>query len=77
MFESVVYLLIGLCLLAIVVFLIQWVLGQLGIAIPARVMQMLWVIVVLVAILFIYKAVAPHIGSMRFLSVPGITALWK
>lgn len=77
MFESVIYLLIGLCLLAAVVFLVQWVLGQLGISIPQRVIQILWVIVILVAILYIYRALAPHIGSMRFFSVPGITALMK
>jgi len=75
MFAAVIHLLIYLCLIAIVVFLVQWVLGQLGIAIPQRVMQILWVIVVLIAILLIYQAVAPYLGSMKFLA-PVFTALW-
>jgi hypothetical protein len=63
MFESIIMLLIYLCLIAIVVFIVLWVLGNLGIVIPPRVMQIVWVIVVLIAILFIWRAIGPEISQ--------------
>ena len=62
MIESVIMMLIYLCLLAIAVYIVVWVLGELGIAIPAQVMKILWVIVVLVALLMIIRTVLPAIG---------------
>lgn len=59
MIESVITMLIYLCLLAIAVYLIQWVLGQLGIVIPENIMKILWVIVVLVALLMIVRTFLP------------------
>ena len=49
--------LINLCLFAIVVFIILWVLGQIGIVIPPRVVQLFWVICALVVILRGYHVV--------------------
>ena len=49
--------LLYLCLFAIVVFIILWVLGQIGIVIPPRVMQLFWVICALVVILRGYHVV--------------------
>lgn len=62
MIESVISLLITLCVLAIAVYLVIWVLGAIGIVIPQKIVQLLWVIVILVAILFLFKMLAPHLG---------------
>lgn len=59
MLASVITFLIYLCLLAIVIYLIIWVLTDvIGLPIPAKVVQLLWVIVALVAILWIVQLVA-------------------
>jgi hypothetical protein len=63
MVEAVIRLLIGLCLLVLCVFLILWVLAQLGIVIPAMVMKIVWVIVALIAVLLIVRAVRPFAGG--------------
>ena len=56
MIEQVIQLLIYLCVLALVVYLVIWVLTTvLNIPIPAKVIQILWVIVALIAILLIFK----------------------
>lgn len=60
--ESVITGLIYLCLLVAAVYLVQWVLSQLGIAIPDQVMKILWVVVVLVAILILVRTVLPGMG---------------
>jgi hypothetical protein len=62
MVESVILLLVYLCLLALCVWLVLWVLESIiGISLPPKVVQILWVIVALVAILLIYRALAPHL----------------
>jgi hypothetical protein len=62
MVESVILLLVYLCLLALCVWLVLWVLESIiGIALPPKVVQILWVIVALVAILLIYRSLAPHL----------------
>lgn len=66
MIETVIYLLIQLCILALVIYLIIWVLGVIGIAIPDKVVQILWVIAALIAILMIYHAlVGGHVLMLR------------
>jgi uncharacterized membrane protein len=64
MIETVISLLITLCILAICVYLVIWVLGVLGIAIPQKVVQILWVIVVLVAILMIIRVIPLRLGAV-------------
>ena len=64
MLESVIVLLIYLCVLAIVFYIILWVLGEIGIVIPPQILKLLWVILVLVAILMIARALLPHAGSL-------------
>ena len=64
MFESVIRALIGICLLAVCYFLILWVLGVIGLAIPHQVATILLVIIVLIATLILYRAViAPYWGK--------------
>ncbi len=59
MLASVITFLIYLCLLAIVIYLVIWVITDvIGLPIPAKVIQLLWVIVALVAILWIVQMVA-------------------
>ena len=62
MIEAVIMGLIYLCLIVIAIYLVIWVLGQLGISIPENVMKILWVIVVLVAILVLVRTVLPGMG---------------
>lgn len=62
MIESVIMMLIYLCLLAIAFYLIIWVLGQIGVTIPDQVMKIIWVIVVLLVILMIVRTVLPAMG---------------
>jgi cytochrome c biogenesis factor len=63
MLASVISFLIYVCLLAIVVYLIIWVLRDIvGLPIPAKVIQLIWVIVALIAILFLVEMVTGGSG---------------
>ena len=69
MLDIVIGLLIQLVILAIIVYLIIWVLQIIGVPLPAKVIQLLWVLVALIAILLIYRALIGaggiHIGLLR------------
>lgn len=54
--ETLIRGLIGLCLLALAVFIAFWVIGLLGITLPAIVPTIVWIIVGLVAALMFYRA---------------------
>jgi len=68
MITAVITLLIYLCILAIVVYLIIWVLGIIGLPIPQKVIQLIWVIAALIAILMIVQfltgAGGVHLGKL-------------
>ena len=67
MLASVITFLIYICVLALVIYLIIWVLQEvLGIAIPAKVIQILWVIVALIVILWLVQMVLPGVGGLHF-----------
>ena len=67
MLTSVITFLIYLCILAIVVYLILWIVQDvIGLPIPAKVIQLLWVIVALVAILWLVEMVLPGVGGLHF-----------
>ena len=56
MLTSVITLLIYICVIALVVYLVIWVLRDVvGLPIPAKVIQILWVIFALVVILYIVQ----------------------
>jgi len=58
MLASVITFLIYICLLAIVIYLVIWVLRDIvGLPIPEKVIQLLWVIVALIAILWLVQMV--------------------
>ena len=65
MLASVITFLIYICLLAIVIYLVIWVLRDiLGLPIPERVIQILWVIVALIVILWLVQMVLSG-GSLK------------
>lgn len=67
MLESIITFLIYICVVAIVIYLVIWVLRDvLGLPIPAKVIQILWVILALVALLFLIR-LFPGIGHGRLL----------
>ena len=55
MFEAFIKGLIWVCFLVIAVYVGIWVLGVLGLSLPAHIIPIIWVIVVLVAILVFYR----------------------
>jgi len=58
MLASVITFLIYVCVLALVIYLIIWVLRDvLGVPIPPKVIQILWVIVALICILWLVQMV--------------------
>ena len=61
--ETVIGLLIHICIVAAVVWLIIWVLGQVGVPLPAQVIKILWVIFALICILLIYRALVAGGGA--------------
>ena len=66
MLTAVVTFLIYLCVLAIVIYLIIWVVRDvIGLPIPAKVIQLVWVIVALIAILWLIQMVLPNVPHLR------------
>jgi len=63
MIEAVIRALIGICLAVLAVLLIIWVLGQLGLALPAFAIKILWVIVTLLVILWLVRLFRPFAGN--------------
>lgn len=56
MIEAVIQALIYICLLAIIVYLVIWVLTTVvGVAIPPKIIQLIWVIFVLVCLLLLFR----------------------
>lgn len=63
MIESVIRFLIGLCLLVAAVYLVIWVIGALGLAIPGMVVKIIWIVVALIALLWLFRLLRPHAGG--------------
>lgn len=59
MIEAVIMGLIYLALLVLAVYVIIWVVGELGVVLPPQVIKIVWLIVALVALLIIVQAVLP------------------
>lgn len=68
MLEAVIMFLIWLLVLGLVFWLVVWVLGLLGIAIPPRVVQIVAAIIFLIILLYFVQAVlggsAPRFGKL-------------
>jgi len=66
MLASVIVLLIYICILALVVYLVLWVLESIGVPLPAMVIKIIWIIVALLAILFIVQSLPGlHLPALR------------
>jgi hypothetical protein len=65
-FEAVIRALIYLCCIALAFFLCVWVLGQLGVALPYMVINILKVIFVLVAILILVRLFWPIVSGANW-----------
>jgi hypothetical protein len=63
-FEALIRALLYLCVLAICFFLTLWVLGAIGIAIPAIVVTILKVMFVLIAILILVRLLWPFAAGI-------------
>ena len=66
MLETVITLLIYACVIALVVYLVLWVLQSIGIALPPQVVKIIWIIVALVVLLMVVQFVLPGGHLMRF-----------
>ena len=64
MLASVITFLIYLCIFAIVIYLVIYVLGVIGVPIPPKVLQLIWVIVALIAVLWLVQMVTSG-GSFK------------
>jgi hypothetical protein len=63
MISVVIMGLIELCVIALAIYLILWVLQTVvGIALPAQVINIIWIIVALFAVLYIVTKVLPAMG---------------
>jgi hypothetical protein len=69
MIEGLIMLLIYICVLALAVYLILWVLEIIGISLPPKVVQIIWVIVILIVILLILRLLLPSLGHGRLLGM--------
>lgn len=68
MIEQTIMFLIWACILAAVIYLVLWVLQTIvGVPLPAKVIQLLWVIFALIVILFLVRLLLPYSGRMRLL----------
>ncbi len=66
MLSSVIMFLISVCVLALVIYLVIWVLTDVvGLPIPAKVIQILWVIVALIVILWLVQLVTGGAGGFH------------
>jgi hypothetical protein len=64
MLESIITFLIYICILAIVIYAVLWVLRDvLGLPLPGKIIQILWVIFALVCLLFLVRLLLPLAGG--------------
>lgn len=62
MVEAVIKFLVTICLIALCVFLVLWVLAALGVTLPPMVVKVIWIIVALIAVLFLVRMLRPYFG---------------
>lgn len=63
MIEAVIRFLIGLCVLVAAVWLVLWVLGSIGVALPLVIVRIIWIIVALIALLMLFRLLRPYSGN--------------
>lgn len=57
MIESLITLLIYVCILALVIYVVIWVLGEIGVTLPPQVVKIIWIIVALIVLLWLARVV--------------------
>jgi len=62
MVEATIMALIYLALAVLVVYVVLWVVEQLGISLPPQVVKIIWVVVALIALLVILRTLLPAAG---------------
>ena len=70
MFGALIRSLIFICLMVLAYHLVVWVLAAIGLALPHMVLVTLGVILVLVAILVLYRLWEPHLGRVNWWGSP-------
>lgn len=68
MLPAVISLLIYICIVALVIYLVIWVLGIVGIQLPPKVIQLLWVIFALIVLLMLVNLLLGSGGGSFHLS---------
>ena len=65
MIEAVITTLITICVLAVAIYLILWVIQSVaGITLPDKVTQIIWIIFVLICVLLLVRLLLPHMGKL-------------
>lgn len=62
MIEAVIHLLIYICVMALVVYLVLWVLEAVGVTLPPMVVKIVWIIATLVILLLFLQIILPATG---------------
>jgi len=71
MIEAIITTLIYICLLAVAIYLILWVIQSIaGIALPEKVVQIIWIIFVLICVLLLVRLLLPHFGKLTATMLP-------
>lgn len=66
--DAIVSFLITVCIVAAVIYLVLWVLGTIGVPLPAQVIKILWVIFGLLVLLALYHLFVG--GGLAFPALP-------
>lgn len=69
MIESIIMLLIYIAIIALVFYLVIYVLGVIGVALPPKVIQIIWLIFALIVVLWLVRVLLSGGG----LSLPGFS----
>lgn len=71
MVEAIIMSLIYICLLAIAIYLILWVIQAVaGISIPPKIVQIIWIVFVLVCLLLLVRLLLPHFPRLAATMLP-------
>lgn len=65
MIESIIMFLIYVCVIAGLIYLVLYVLGALGVPIPPKVAQIVWIIFMLICFLLLARMLLPLAGGHR------------
>lgn len=76
MIERIIYGLLYLCGIFLVYYLIMWVLRELGVQIPEMVLRVIYVMLVLVACLVLYRLFRGSFGNLRLWPRDNPPSIW-